>query len=212
MTIVSFYLETVLMSHYGSDLTMRDARAAYFRENEFGEDGGYGATWVDFKIGPVPFPFPNTPARVRAVKYHDLHHVLTGYRTDFQGELEISAWEIGAGCGSFFVPWQLNLGGLAGGAFFMPRRIFDAFVRGRRSQSLYGLDFEPLLDRTVGQVREALHVPEGRVRVSAADVLAFAAAVAAGIVVGLLTLAVFLPLAPIGVLAGALRRRQPARA
>lgn len=32
-------------------------------------------------------PFPNTHGRRRALAYHDLHHILTGYRTDFVGEL-----------------------------------------------------------------------------------------------------------------------------
>ena len=47
---------------------LRQARKVYFRENQFGANGGYGEAWVDFNFGPVPFPFPNTPPRVRAVK------------------------------------------------------------------------------------------------------------------------------------------------
>ena len=76
---------------------MRDSRRTYFEKNAFGVDGGYEDAWVDFKLGPIPFPFPNSAPRVRAVKFHDLHHVLTGYDTNFTGEVEISAWEIGAG-------------------------------------------------------------------------------------------------------------------
>ncbi|HEY1086681.1 MAG TPA: hypothetical protein VGE37_03265, partial [Archangium sp.] len=87
--------------------TMREAVRRYFDENGFGIDGGYGATWVDFKLGPVPFPLPNTEGRKRAVKFHDLNHVLTGYRTDTLGEFEISAWEAGAGCRDFWAAWAL---------------------------------------------------------------------------------------------------------
>src|SRR5262245_55376361 len=103
-------------------LTMRAARARYFAENGFGDDGGYASDWVDLKLGPIPFPIPNTPARKRAVAYHDLHHVLTGYKTDFLGELEISAWEIGGGCKGFLAAWQLNLGGMGAGLFLMPKK------------------------------------------------------------------------------------------
>ena len=42
-------------------------------------------------FGPVRFAFPNTAGRVRAVRYHDLHHVVTGYATDWTGEAEIGA-------------------------------------------------------------------------------------------------------------------------
>ncbi|KYF68640.1 hypothetical protein BE04_10770, partial [Sorangium cellulosum] len=141
---------------YDEGLTMREARAIYFEVNGFGADGGYGDAWVDFKLGPLPVPFPNTPARVRAVRYHDLHHVLTGYDTNTIGEFEISAWELGAGCKDFVAAWHLNLGGLFAGLLSAPRRTVRAFLRGRRSESLYGQPFEALLDRTVGDLRREM--------------------------------------------------------
>ncbi|MEZ4249908.1 MAG: hypothetical protein R3B99_16880 [Polyangiales bacterium] len=108
---------------------MREARDRYFRENGFGEDGGYGAAWVDFKLGPIPMPFPNTPGRVRAVRYHDLHHVLTGYATDTRSEFEISAYEVGVGCGSFYTAWAINLLSADDGRLLRkPRRTYRASV------------------------------------------------------------------------------------
>jgi len=183
--------------------TLREARARYFRENHFGEDGGYGDAWVDFKLGPIPMPFPNTPGRVRAVRYHDLHHVLTGYATDTRGELEISAWEVGAGCGRFATAWAINLSGLAAGLVSSPRRSFRAFVRGRHSRSLYHEPFEPLLDETVDEARARVATAP---RARSSDVAAFALANAVGVAVGLAFTALVLPLVPIGVFAG--RRRQ----
>ena len=194
------------LATYDDSMSMRDARRVYFAVNRFGEDGGYGDRWVDFHLGPLPMPFPNTPARVRAVGYHDLHHVLTGYDTDTLGELEISAWELGAGCRGFFAAWQLNLGGLAAGAFATPSRVFRAFVRGRGERSLYGEELEPLLDRTVGELR-ASHASGHRRPATAADVAWFALAVVAGTAVGLTTLAVILPLLPFGLVAGMIRKQ-----
>lgn len=133
--------------------TMRQARARYFADNKFGDDGGYGSKWVEIKIGPLPLPFPNAPARVKAVRFHDLHHLVTDYRTDFIGELEISGWEIGAGCGRYPAAWFINLTGMAAGLFLAPRKVFRAFRRGVASQSLYAHDFEPLLERTVDDVK-----------------------------------------------------------
>jgi hypothetical protein len=105
------------MVNYDASLTMRAARAVYFRANGFGESGGYDDPWVSFKLGPVPVSFPNTPGWVSAVRYHDLHHVLTGYDTDNAGEFEISAFEIAAGCRDFYAAWFLNLGGTTAGMF-----------------------------------------------------------------------------------------------
>lgn len=191
---------------YDPNLTMREARRVYFDANHFGEDGGYGDAWVDFKLGPIPFPFPNTKARVRAVAYHDLHHVLTGYDTDFVGELEISAWEIAAGCKDFGAAWALNLGGLAGGLFRAPARTFAAFVRGRRSRTVYSEDTETLLASTVGALRET-HVGEHGARATLGDTLLFVLAAIAGLAVGLTLLALMLPLVPVGLVMSWLRRR-----
>ena len=195
------------MTRYDPASTMREARARYFADNDFGEEGGYGEKWVDFKLGPIPFPFPNTPMRVRAVRYHDLHHVITGYDTDLRGELEIAAWEIAAGCRSFVVAWQLNLGGLAAGALFTPRRAFHAFLRGRRSESLYGKPFEPLLDATVGEVREQMGVPTNVPVARPADVVLYAGAVGAGLVVGTGTFVLGLVTLPLAYVAFARKAR-----
>ena len=105
---------------YPTSEPVRSARARYFEANHFGADGGYGDAWVEVKFGPIPVPIPNTEARVRAVRYHDLHHIVTGYDTDLVGEMEISAWELGAGCEDFVAAYVLNVGGLSGGAAIAP--------------------------------------------------------------------------------------------
>lgn len=191
---------------YAEDLTMRAARKQYFDDNGFGDTGGYDDAWVDFKLGPIPFPFPNTKPRVEAVKFHDLHHVLTGYRTDFPGELEISAWEIGAGCKGMTAAWVLNLGGMGAGLFRCPARSFRAFVRGRRSETLYGHALDAMLDETVGALR-ARFLRDDAPRASLADVALFALATALGLVAGLVTFALVLPLTPLGLVTSWLRKR-----
>ena len=196
------------MPTYDPSLSVRAARSLYFRDNGFGDgdDGNYAEAWVDFKIGPIPLPFPNSAPRVRAVRYHDLHHVLTGYATDTRSEFEIAAWEIGAGCRDFWAAWQLNLGGLAAGMVSIPGRTFRAFVRGRRSKSLYGRDFEALLDRTVGDLRAECGVDQpAKARARASDVALFGIAWAAGICVGLATFAALIVLLPLLALIGLLR-------
>lgn len=191
---------------YDSASTLREARTLYFTVNGFGPNGGYDDAWVDFKLGPVPMPFPNTKARVRAVRYHDLHHVLTGYDTDIIGEFEISAWEIAAGCKGYVAAWQLNLGGLFAGALVAPRRIFQAFRRGRHSRTLYDEDLERLLDSGVGDIRQSVGVDAPTPAPSFGDYAAFGLALVAGLVVGLLGLGFTLLFVPLGLATFALRR------
>ncbi len=172
--------------------TLRAALKRYFEDNGFGPDGGYAATWVDFKLGPVPFPLPNSDARRRAVKFHDLNHLLTGYRTDTVSEFEISAWELGAGCRDFAAAWIINLGGLTAGTFVAPRRTFRAFVRGRRQRASYYLDYDAALQRELDDVKRELGIDDGRPRARPGDLLRFLLAFVAGVLVGLLMLVVLL--------------------
>lgn len=64
---------------------MREARTSFLVAHGLPADGGYRRFfWLG--IGRVKVPLPNLPARVRAVRLHDLHHVLTGYDTSWTGE------------------------------------------------------------------------------------------------------------------------------
>lgn len=186
---------------YADTMTMREARKHYFEVNGFGETGGYDDAWVDFKLGPIPMPFPNTKGRVRAVGHHDLHHILTGFDTNVVGEFEISAWEIAAGCKDYLAAWIINAGGLAAGALVRaPIRTFRAFVRGRREATTYGENMEELLAMTVAEARERFAPFTGKAapRATIADLAIFLFAVAVGFAVGMFELAIFLPLVPVG--------------
>ncbi len=196
---------------YADTMTMREAQKVYFDANGFGETGGYDDAWVDFKLGPIPMPFPNTKARVEAVRYHDLHHLLTGYDTDIVGEFEIAAWEIAAGCKGYGAAWALNLGGMACGLVRAPRRVFAAFVRGRGQQTAYGEELDEVLALTVGAARERFTRAAGATRrATLADVVMFVLAVLVGLVVGLVLFALIIPLVPVGLITHAMRRRRSA--
>lgn len=148
------------MLYYPPTLPLREARALYFRDAGFAEDGGYGDKWVKLRLGRRFWvAFPNTKARVRSVKLHDLHHVLTGYDTSWIGEAEIGAWELASNCRDHWAAWVLNSGAFVIGLLIAPRRTCRAFVRGWRSRNLYATEFdEALLERTVGEMRAELKI------------------------------------------------------
>ncbi len=154
--------------------TLLDARTAYFEANGFGEDGGYSKATVTVTVLGIPVTIPNTEGRKRAVVFHDMHHLVTGYATNNIGEAEISAWELGSGCWEVRAAWVLNTGGLLLGVFTNPSRLFRAFVRGRQSANLYGRDAEALLRRPVDEVRRELGLAKEPGPASLTDVLAFA--------------------------------------
>lgn len=162
------------MPDYDAALTLREARGRYFAANGLGE-GGYEDKWVKFVVGPLRFAIPNTAERVRAVRYHDLHHVVTGYATDWTGEGQIGAWEIASGCRDMIAAWVLNLYAMWIGLWISPRAMWQAFARGRHSQNLYGDPWsEALLDQSVGDTRRRLALESAAPRATVGDALGFA--------------------------------------
>lgn len=160
--------------HIEGVTTLRQARSAYFEANGFGADGGYEKATVTVTIFGIPVSIPNTAGRKKAVVFHDLHHVLTGYATTNRGEAEISAFELASGCAQYPAALVLNTLGLLLGIFQAPRMIYRAFVRGRHTQNLYGRDPNALLDRTVDQMRDELRLHRDDYRGTPGDALAFA--------------------------------------
>ncbi|HEX8131645.1 MAG TPA: hypothetical protein VF527_21290 [Pyrinomonadaceae bacterium] len=189
------------MNLYSPELTLRAARERYFEVNHF-EGGGYEEGWVKMKAGPVPIWFPNTVARVKAVRFHDIHHVLTEYPTTWRGEAEIGAWEVATGCAAHYQAWLLNLLAFAIGLVINPRGVYRAFMRGRRSRNLYRTTFsDELLARKVGDVRRELDLDCAPAPPAPADRRAFIfwSLVSAGVFAGMWA-AVLLPAATLALL------------
>ena len=161
------------MARYDDSLTVKQARQQYFEASGF-DEGSYQDRWVKLQAGPITIYMPNSDARVRAVKLHDLHHPATEYDTSWTGEAEIAAWEIGSGCAHHYAAWVLNLQAWAIGLFLAPSRVFQAFVRGRSSLNLYRSTVDDmLLAETIGSLRRRLHLNQPVPSASPADGVAF---------------------------------------
>jgi hypothetical protein len=140
-------------------VSMREARDLYFKRNGFTADA-YSAPSFMIKLLGIPFTFPNTANRKKALPLHDFHHILTGYGNDWIGEAEIGAWELRAGCNSMVAYW-LNGSGVLLGLFISPRRVWRAFHAARGQRTLYR-ETEPyasLLEMTVDSLRRKLGIP-----------------------------------------------------
>jgi hypothetical protein len=145
---------------------MREARDLYFERNGF-SIAAYSSPTFTIKLLGIPFTFPSTANRKRALPWHDFHHILTGYETNFIGEAEISAWELRAGgtsLGRFgLVVYWLDGSGVILGLLMSPRRIWRAFraARGQRTLFPETEPYEALLETTVENLRRKLGIPQG---------------------------------------------------
>ncbi len=119
-------------------MSLDDELAAFYRANNFGGVLGARPLTVPVYTGCILVPLPNIETRRRYLKYHDLHHLLTGYSVGRIGEGEVSAWELGTGS-AFASPLlgTMNLIALSTGLFLEPKRMWRAFKRGCVSRNLY---------------------------------------------------------------------------
>lgn len=171
------------MNAYDDALSLGAARAQYFARSGF-DESSYTARWVRLQAGPLSLRLPNTASRVRAVRLHDLHHVLTGYDTSWKGEAEIGAWELASGCADHFAAWFLNFSAMGIGLVIAPRAVFAALLRGRHTRNLYREEFrEALLAEPVGAMRRRLGLDAPVPLPGAADRMAMAGWAAAALVI-----------------------------
>jgi hypothetical protein len=148
-----------------SDQTVLDARDHYLLESGL-TTAEYTAPRFSVRIGSWTLQLPNPPQRQEKVALHDLHHVATGFRTDWRGEMEISAWEVGAGLGGLWVAWLICVPFFLAGLMIDPRRTLRAHHAGRDCRSLFvdTAPYEELLSMTVGELRERIGLPPGGLR------------------------------------------------
>ncbi|HND31977.1 MAG TPA: hypothetical protein PLA94_18365 [Myxococcota bacterium] len=157
-------LPPLATSHRYDGLSLREARSRFFAEQGIPADGGYDAKVVPIYFGKLHiWDMPNVENRKKAVRFHDLHHVIAGYPTDWSGEGRISAWEISSGCARYPAALWINLHGIGVGLFTSPVGTFRALVRGGRSGNLYPTDpeaFAALEERKVEDVRADLNLDQ----------------------------------------------------
>ena len=147
------------------DWSVADALETYLGENGFGREQ-YDADKVTVNFWGIRFTIPNPPNRKIAIRYHDLHHIMTGYGTDPTGEAEISAWELRRGIGIFgFYVQMIILSGVFVGLFHSPIRTFRAWQAGKSDQKLPAptlSDYETLMKMSVSELRRTYDVsPKG---------------------------------------------------
>ena len=129
-------------------MTLQDELATFYKRSGFGDVVGSRSLTVPVYTGCMLVPLPNIETRRRFLKYHDLHHLVTGYSVGRIGEGEVSAWELGTG--SAFVSPMLgvmNLIALSTGVVLEPKRMWRAFRRGCRSRNLYPAAVRSDIDR-----------------------------------------------------------------
>jgi hypothetical protein len=154
--ICKLELERVVI--YSDSEVVSHALNRYYEMNGLPADGGVGDKWARYKFGSFKaIAFPNFQQRVRAIERHDLHHIVNDLDTSNLGEGLIAAWELGSGCGKFWISWFMESQALWWGILLAPQRMLTLFLIGRSSKNYFHEDFnQELFKKTVGEIRTQL--------------------------------------------------------
>ena len=146
------------MMEISPDLTLREARDLFYKIHGFPEDGGITEDkWSPFGCRDLKVHLPNFEWRKKALPFHDLHHIIGEYRFCPTGEFQVAAWEFAAGKYPNIFTTLFCIPLVSMGAVIIPKKQFQAFIRGRRSNTLYqNYSYDQLLDKTVGELRQEI--------------------------------------------------------
>ena len=194
---------------YSDGEIVSTSRANYFAANGISLDGGILDKWARYKIGPFTLiGFPNFQHRLQAILRHDLHHIVLNLDTSSLGEGLIAAWELGSGCGQYWISWCMEPQALWWGILMAPRKTFALFILGRSSRNFFHETVPAnFLDLPVGELRKKL-LPENQnsLRTKFADVLLFAAISVLGIFMILAFIPIFFFFTIVGGISEAVKR------
>ena len=145
-------------------LPVQEALDVYLHENGFTTEE-YDHDVVEVTFWGFTFRIPNPDSRKIAVRFHDLHHLVTGYGTDPVGEAEISAWELRKGIGVFGLYVQaIIFFGTILGMLHSPRLVSRAWRASKSDAVLPPVSlerYEHLLTLNLGELRELYGCPQG---------------------------------------------------
>lgn len=154
---------------YSTSNTVGELARKFSPDVELLDAGSNERRWWHFSVLGLAVPCYNFKWRKEAIFTHDLHHIVTGYPCTMRGEMQVAAWEFGAGRCPNLLANLFCLPLIAAGALCIPRKTFLAFRNGRLSKSLFSANldqqvldwpFEKLKSLTRREIRSGSPVTE----------------------------------------------------
>jgi len=115
--------------------------------------------WVAFDIGGRSIPLIPLWGLKKALIAHDVHHVLTGYETSFEGECALAGWELSSGgCRWNLAFWADRIAFFALGLVTYPVASLRALRRGWGARNLYGMRSVEILESDAESLHECMRL------------------------------------------------------
>jgi hypothetical protein len=122
-------------------MTIQQELENYWHQNGLPQNGGADDLFNEAKIGKFSFKYPNLDGK--ALILHDLNHLITGYETNWEGECQVSAWELASG-GRIGYPrtWIYPISLVFLGIIICPLKTLKAFKNGRNCLNTFVLSLK----------------------------------------------------------------------
>lgn len=134
-------------------MTIYEELKTYWQQNNLPDDGGVTDSFNVAKVGIFSFKYPNLDGN--ALLLHDLNHLITGYKTNWQGECEVSAWELASGGRKGYSrTWIYPISLVLLGMIICPIKTIKAYREGkvRTNSFILSLQNRNLLELTKSEV------------------------------------------------------------
>ena len=177
------------------DKTPFELLPVFYKQYNLEYDGGQSLPYVRIELlKKIIVYIPNFKVRKKAIFKHDVHHLATGYQSNFRGETEIGSWEIGSGIKKYWIAFMLDIQAVMIGILFNPAGVFKAFVRGRRTKNLYTDQYPDtdILHMKMGEIRKMLKLDIPEHKAGIRDLLVFILLLITGLIYSVISI-IFLP-------------------
>ena len=178
---------------YSDSELLGEGLRRYYEANNLPPDGGKKDPWARYQFGPLhAIAFPNFSLRDEALRRHDIHHVLSNLDTSPRGEGMIAAWELGSGCGRYWISWFMESQALWWGILLAYRETLGLFCLGRHSNNYFHLELgENIEKQAIGDLRKKVLPEKREMSLGIIDLALFLLTA----IFGLFCLTVFVPVA-----------------
>jgi hypothetical protein len=150
--------------------------------------------WWFFEVFGVRFYCYNFEWRRKALAFHDLHHVVTGYPCTMKGEMQVAIWEFAADSYPSIFAKLFCLPLVAMGAVLIPRKLFAAYRNGIRSKSLFAQQLDSSVMNMPAAALKAITINQRPNRSLPQDLFGYAGLVAISALMYLLPFTILLQL------------------
>lgn len=132
----------------------KEAVELFWKENNYGKDGGVYDKLTTVSVGGFSFSFPNL--HNEAFVLHDVNHLISDIEVGWIGEFKIAAWELGSGGRKgYHISWAYPILTCFIGLFLAPKQVIRYFKKGLQYKNAHVLSHEVnVLDTEIDKLKE----------------------------------------------------------